>query len=248
MVIAASRGWPSSLIRREVDREQGMWVKICGVTRIADAESVAACGANAIGFNFFCGSRRFVDPDIAAALVAAARRHHTPQLVGVFVNSPAAEVLHVARSLNLDAIQFHGDESPELIATVHDAAPELLLIRAVRVSPDRLNLIADQLQQLKDRVPLFAVLVDPFVSGHYGGTGRLLSIEPPRLQELASGSRLILAGGLTPSNVSQQAEQFSPWGVDTASGVEHTPGVKDAGLVLRFVSECKSRSAPDTTR
>ena len=216
-----------------------MWVKICGVTRIDDVNCIAAAGADALGLNFFPGSRRFLDLHSAAPLASAARRHGRLDVVGVFVNSTADQVLAVTRMLQLDVIQFHGDETPELVAAVHAAVPGVRLVRAVRVSEDRLMAVADELQQLKARVPLFAVLVDAFVDGQYGGTGNSLSLGSDELKDLAAGSQLILAGGLTHSNVCQLARKYDAWGVDTAGGVESSPGIKDAGLVSRFVRTCR---------
>lgn len=217
-----------------------MWVKICGVTRVADAECIADAGANAIGINFFPRSPRFVHSVAAAKLVAAARSRGSLSVVGVFVNATADEIIDATRRLTLDSIQFHGDETPDLIERVHHAQPELNLIRAVRLSQERLERVAQHLLELRSRVSLFAVLVDAYVKGHYGGTGQSCALSATELQLALGDARLILAGGLDPQNVAERSVHAGAWGVDTASGVESAPGIKDADKVRRFIAACRN--------
>lgn len=218
-----------------------MWIKICGITRIEDAVAVRDAGADAIGLNFFGGSKRFVTPD-AAQKIAQALVDSDLDRVGVFVNAPPDAVAGVVEHVRLTTVQFHGDESIEDLVEFHGLCPHVPIIRAVRISAasaaDRLQNIEDLLQ----RVPLRAVLLDALVPGHYGGTGQV--IDTNVVHRYSADSKLpplILAGGLTPDNVGAAIQATSPWGVDTAGGVETAPGIKDPQSVLAFISAARTR-------
>lgn len=219
-----------------------MWVKICGITNIEHALAATSAGVDAIGLNFFRGSRRYVAPVMAATIAQAVRASAvglSPDLVGVFVNSDAHEVLQIVRDVKLDAVQFHGDESVELIRSVHEQAPGAALIRAMRVSSDRLEACLHELENLSKSVPLAACLLDAYVPGEYGGTGHQLGGEFAGAIQSRLFCRFILAGGLKPDNVASAIRAFGPWGVDTASGVEISPGQKDASLMQSFIREAR---------
>ena len=209
-----------------------MWVKICGITVPQDMQ--AAASADAIGRNFYAPSKRYVSPSRAAELVAVASPDQ--QIVGVFVNSPVAEVVEIVDLAGLTTVQFHGDESAETVASFHRLRPEIDLIRAFRIGTDGLLPVTSWLQDLaRHNVSLKAILVDAFVPGEFGGTGHRIN---PELLEARDESwpPLILAGGLTPDTVAQSIAAVAPWGVDTASGVEDKPGRKNHDLVERFIS------------
>ena len=204
-------------------------VKVCGVTTVADALATAAAGADWIGLNFHPGSKRRVGLDEAAAIVAALPP--STEAVGLFVDRPPAEVAEVAARIGLRIVQLHGEEPPEdLIALGH-----LRVVRAFRLADassvsamlaylDR----AEALGHLPD-----AVLIDAYVAGQPGGTGR--EIPDAILDGLPPLPRLILAGGLTPENVAERVARVRPWMVDVAGGVESTPGRKDPGRVSSFI-------------
>ena len=209
-----------------------MWVKICGIT--VHEDMLAAAGADAVGLNFYAPSKRYVSPSQAARLVAAASP--SQQIVGVFVNSPVEEVVEIVDLAGLTAVQFHGDESVETVASFHSCRQNIDLIRAFRIGQDGLAPVDSWLQKLsKLNIELKAILVDAFVPGEFGGTGHRIS---PCLLESRDKSwpPLILAGGLTPETVAQSIADIAPWGVDTASGVEDKPGIKNHELVERFIS------------
>ncbi len=235
-----------------------MWIKICGVTRPVDAIVVARSGADAIGLNFFAGSRRCVSAQTARQIVAAlGRRAETvpsrespagvpepafdsggghPEIVGVFVNSAPAHVSQIVDDAGLTAVQFHGDETADQIAEFHELQPGIPIIRAIRLRREDSTASLRSLERLLAAVPLAACLLDAHVAGEYGGTGRTVDPDLVRCcQASFTGLRLILAGGLTPENVGMAIAELRPWGIDTASGVEIQPGIKDADRVTAFV-------------
>jgi phosphoribosylanthranilate isomerase len=203
-------------------------VKICGVTSLDDAENVIAAGAEAIGFNVFPGSKRFVTPDHAIPLAAALEGRITRVAVGV--NTPAAVVARLLDSGAFDAFQFHGDESPAQCA----AAGFTRWIRAIRVQND-----ADFHDALAFPTP--HLLVDAFQTGSYGGTGEVVDwAAVRRFASLAPDRRIILAGGLTPENVAVAIATARPAAVDVASGVESHPGRKDPTALRQFVEAVRA--------
>lgn len=209
------------------------WIKICGVTSVEDAMRIADAGATAIGLNFFAQSKRYIAPAQARAIRDAVAQRL--DVVGVFVNSSAEEVAGIATDVGLHAVQFHGDETAEAITDFQNRRPEVLIIRAFRVGDEGLNPVADAIGKLREAgVNLAAVLLDAHVAGEYGGTGKL--IDPSTLQgRPLDWPPLILAGGLTPDTVAAAQSSVSPWGIDTASGVELSPGKKCPIKVQTFI-------------
>lgn len=247
-----------------------MWIKICGITRPEDAVAAIEFGASAIGLNFFSGSKRCVSIEVAQEIVRAvlpdaasepwgrlpvcqlsvAERQagslsHRIDIVGVFVNSAPEDILQISAAVGLSALQFHGEESVADIAKVRAGSPNLHLIRALRISSDRRQDCFDHLRDLQSHVELFAVLLDTFVPGEFGGTG--VTVDPQLVADYGTQNlpRLILAGGLSPDNVAAAVTACQPWGVDTASGVESSPGIKSSEKVNRFITEAR-RSAVAT--
>jgi len=213
-------------------------VKVCGITSVADAQSAADAGADAIGFNFFPLSPRYIELRRARQIVEVL----SPGVlkVGVFVNSPIAEIRAAIELLHLDLVQLHGDEEPEFIAKL-EGRP---VMRAFRVEAGLAGL-KDYLSRCQKLACLpRMVLVDAYKKGAYGGTGettdwKLLSGERKEVRELP----LVLAGGLTPRNVAAAIATVRPAAVDTASGVELRPGQKSPQLMQAFVSAAKQAFA-----
>jgi phosphoribosylanthranilate isomerase len=213
-------------------------IKICGITNVEDALNAADAGADTIGLNFYQRSPRFIEPATAATILNVL----PPQLarVGVVVNEPVAKLnqriaeLAASSTVGLHAIQLHGDESPSFCAQVRSK----YLILARRLTDRGISAIAADLEDCEKlrRVP-DAVLIDSGAPGQYGGTGVQVS-----WAGLADYRRwlhnvpLILAGGLTPDNVAEAIRIVRPHGVDVASGVESSPGKKDAAKVRDFVA------------
>lgn len=212
-------------------------VKLCGITRTEDACAAVDAGADAIGLNFYAKSSRYIDPQHAADMVD--ELNSRPDLVGVFVNLPIDKILQIANQAKLTTIQLHGDESPDLLAKV----PNSYKVVCARRMDDRgLAPIAEYIQNsdAAGRMP-DAVLVDAYSPGQYGGTGETVSWTGlADYRKWLGDVPLILAGGLTPENVSEAIRTVRPYGVDVASGVEISPGVKCPQKMRLFVDNAKS--------
>ena len=197
-------------------------VKICGITRMEDAQAVAASGADAIGFVFYAKSPRHVNAEQAARLVAALPPFVTT--VGLFVDADAAFVREVLAAVPLDVLQFHGDESPEYCAQF--GRPYL---KAIRVKAG-----VDLLQCAARFSAAQALLLDAHVEGIPGGTGTAFDWTLiPRQLPLP----VILSGGLDAGNVAEGIRQVRPCAVDVSSGVEAAKGIKDAAKIAAFMQE-----------
>ena len=206
-------------------------VKICGITSVPDAIAVDRAGADAIGLNFYAPSPRSVTP-IQAREIAAAVPSHIAK-VGVFVNSTASDVADVFEQVGLDVVQLHGDEPPDMLSLL---APRPV-VRAFRCRESGFQPLMDYLDRCRDLGHLPAgVLVDAYQPGSYGGTGAI--VDWTAVSELVKDlpdMPIVLAGGLRPENVAEAIRMASPAAVDTASGVESSPGKKDAKRVSEFV-------------
>jgi phosphoribosylanthranilate isomerase len=214
-------------------------IKICGVTSIADALAVSGAGADAIGLNFYPGSSRFVSHSRAAEIAAALPPN--TQKIGVFVNSAADEVRQAATRLSLDWVQLHGDEPPEFLARLGG----IPVLRAFRLEAVGLAAISSYLAECQelDAMPGM-VLLDSFRAGAYGGTGLLLDWKLAATYHRLKGvPPLVLAGGLVASNVAQAIREVRPAAVDTASGVESSPGRKDHAQAAAFIAAAKAAFA-----
>jgi len=186
-----------------------MMVKICGITRREDAESAAAQGAAAIGFVFWPGSPRFIDPYRARQI--AAMLPPFVSTVGVFVNQSKDYIDGVASVVPLSVVQLHGDESPAFAASLsRRVLKAVTCIDASTISawPAHVMLIVDAHDPIKR-----------------GGTGA--PADWPTAANLARQRHVVLAGGLTPDNVAAAIAEVQPFGIDVSSGVESSPGIKD---------------------
>ncbi len=205
-------------------------VKICGLRTPEHALASAAAGAELLGF-IFAPSRRQVEAQQVITIRAAlAEAGYRPELVGVFVNSPAAVMREIADHCGLDILQLSGDEPPGILA----ALPGRRVIKALRLAGH-----PDEEQWLRpgphhDHVRLH---IDAHVPGSYGGAGVIANWE--RAADLARRLPIILAGGLTSDNVAAALAQVGPWGVDVSSGVE-TDGIKDNGKIRAFIAAVRA--------
>jgi phosphoribosylanthranilate isomerase len=211
-------------------------IKICGVRRAEDLPHIAAAGADAVGLNFYPGSKRYLTPDEAEVIAAAVP--NGVARVGVFVNASTAEMLTAAHKYGLDYLQLHGDEPPAQLGDLR-AWP---VIKAFRFRADGLAPCKEFIAACKQHGSLpVAVLVDaPTPSGAYGGTGMSVN-----WQALAGWRKhidlpLVLAGGLNPANVAEAVGRVRPSAIDTASGVEAADGFKDAALTRDFIAAARS--------
>jgi len=211
-------------------------VKICGITSRDDARAVVKAGADAVGLNFYPKSPRYVTLEKARRIADVLPQELIK--VGLFVNAAAEEVCRTFDRLDLDLIQLHGDEPPAFLAELGDRP----VIRAFRVGPDGLQPVDEYLRRCREleRLPRL-VLVDAYVKEAYGGTGSVADWDA--LRTIPPGETfppMVLAGGLTPHNVAEAIRTVRPAAVDTASGVESSPGKKDPAAVEAFVQAARA--------
>lgn len=204
-----------------------VFVKICGITNLEDALAAVSAGADALGFNFYHRSSRFITP-------AAARRiiEELPPaalFVGVFVNARGPEeVERIADEAGIGALQLHGDESPEYC----HALSHRFVIKALRVGA---GFAPESVLEYQSA----AILLDAFAADARGGTGRQFDWQiARRTSEL--GPKLFLAGGLTVENVAAAIAAAHPYAVDACSGLESAPGRKDNRRVKDFIKAAKA--------
>ena len=207
-----------------------MKVKICGVTNLEDALAAVEAGAEMLGFNFYRRSPRYIAPAEARRIVE--RLPPGVLSVGVFVNEEGPEaVVRLSAEAGVGAAQLHGAETPEFCARLGG----LMTIKALRVGE---HFHAESAAAFGTD----AVLLDAYVHGEWGGTGRTFDWEVARrVAELVP--RLILAGGLTPENVGAAVRAAAPFAVDACSGVEVSPGRKSPLLMRRFVAAARAGEA-----
>ncbi len=188
-------------------------IKICGLTRLADAELAVELGASAIGFIFWPRSPRTIPPADAAAI--GRRLPAFVTRVGVFVDADADEVAAVIDAAGLDAIQLHGDEDARGFADVRAR-----ILKVVTFDD------ADGLAAARALPDAVTPLVDAVDRERRGGTGRRANWS--LAAELAAARPIVLAGGLSADNVRDAIQAVRPWGIDVSSGVEERPGIKSA--------------------
>jgi len=197
-------------------------VKICGIRRLEDALLAVRLGADALGFNFWPESRRYVSPSAVAAIVERLPPFVTS--VGVFVNQPEAELRAVAAESGVRVLQLHGDEPPDLCARL-----PLPVVKAIAV---------DQVRTLSRLLSyeVSAFLLDTPSRG-FGGSG--VPFDWSLAEGVSEVAPVILAGGLTPENVAEAIRAVRPYAVDVASGVESAPGEKDPAKLARFIAAAR---------
>jgi phosphoribosylanthranilate isomerase len=196
-------------------------VKICGVRTLEEADAALEAGADAIGFNFWRGSVRYVDPGRAREIAAGVSP--LAALVGVFVNEKARRIEDIFSDVGLSAAQLHGDETPDFCARLDS----IKLIKAFRVGH------GFDIHEIS-RYPVSMALLDAGGRGSYGGTGTTfdwrVAVEAKRF------ARVILAGGLSVENVAEAIRRVRPAAVDVCSGVEAEPGRKDLNRLRDFMA------------
>ena len=204
-------------------------VKICGLTRVDEAVACLQAGDDLIGLNFHPDSPRCIDLARAAEIMTALGGPE--QVIGLFVNRPADEVARLADGLGIVRIQLHGDEPPEDLRVLD----RFWLVRAFRLGAvEHIRAMNRYLEQCRTvgRLP-DAILLDAHAPGRLGGTATVVTEDI--LAAIPSLPRMILAGGLSPDNVAERVAIARPWMVDVASGVESSPGRKDAAQVAAFI-------------
>ncbi len=205
-------------------------VKICGITNWTDAKLAIDAGANALGFNFYPKSSRFVS--LGEARQIRRRMPANVEAVGVFVNASVEEVDEVGVEADLLGVQLHGEEPPAVAEALADF---YVVIKAFRVGPQF------SLEQLKAYRRDADFLLDGFVEDARGGTGESFdwSVAHEAKKLLRPKFELYLAGGLTAENVCAAIHEARPHWVDVCSGIESSPGRKDAAKLRAFVEEVR---------
>ncbi len=204
-------------------------IKICGITNRIDAEIAIEAGVDALGFNLYPGSKRFINLKSEVSWIRSLSPFVTR--VAVMVNPSRDELENVVHEPAIDQIQFHGNESPEFLSAYAERGIPFL------------KAIAAGHEGALENVESFGaagILLDAFVSGQFGGTGRLVDLDlSARFVAANPEVPVILSGGLNPSNVAEAILRVKPFAVDVATGVEAigNPRKKDESLVRRFVSE-----------
>ncbi len=208
-------------------------VKICGITNIADAEDAAYLGADALGF-VFAESPRRISKEGARAIINELPPFVT--CVGLFVDEEINKVADICGFCNIHAIQFHGNETQQYL----DNFSNYKIIKAFRIRDKR------DLLKIND-FNADAYLLDSYTKGKMGGTGKSFNWELVNEAESCGVSRekirkFIIAGGLNPENAAKAAQMTKPYGVDTSSGVEASPGIKDKNLIKAFINNVKTEA------
>jgi phosphoribosylanthranilate isomerase len=221
-----------------------IWIKICGNTSLEDALLAAEAGADAVGFVFAPSPRQ-----VTAAEVAAITPHlpATVEKIGVFVDAALEEIVSTVQACGLTGVQLHFDTKPDLPTRLREQlGPELRIMRVIHFNADSSEQSAVQIDKHARNPHVDAVLVDSRTTVAAGGTGVTYDWVEARkaiFENAKTRKRLVAAGGLNPANVAEAIATLHPWGVDVVSGVEATPGRKDAAKVREFVA--RARKATD---
>jgi phosphoribosylanthranilate isomerase len=203
-----------------------MFIKICGITNLEDALCAVESGADALGFNFYRRSPRYISPADARLIIE--RLPAMVMSVGVFVNESVPEqVARIADVAGLTAVQLHGDESPEYCSALKGC----FTIKALSAKGDFNPQVVRDYQT-------DAIMLDAYAKDARGGTGRVIDWElAGRVRELVP--RLFLAGGLSPENIADAIAAVDPFAVDACSSLERAPGKKDQKLVRAFITAAR---------
>ena len=201
-------------------------VKICGITNLQDALMAVEAGADVLGFNFYRPSPRYIEPAVARQIIQELPKEVLK--VGVFVNEATPEsVLEIARATGINALQLHGDESPEYCAALRDWFVIKMLSQQ--------QLIDGAL----DDYNVSAVMIDAGDKDARGGTGRTGDWSlAARFRNVVP--KLFLAGGLSPQNIQEAITAVRPYAVDACSRLEESPGKKNHELVREFIGKCRA--------
>ncbi len=196
-------------------------VKICGITKAEDAAQAARLGADAIGMVFYDASPRHVSIEQSRKIVAALPPFLTT--VGLFVNAAQSQIQRLLEQVPIDLLQFHGDETPDECEVY--GKPYIKVIH-MKEGVDLLN-------AEKQYCNANGLLLDTFIPGEPGGTGERFDwkMVPDEMEK-----PIILAGGLTPTNVATAVQKIRPYGVDVSSGVESSKGIKDIVKIANFIN------------
>ena len=204
-------------------------IKICGLTTPQDAAAAIESGADALGFNFFPGSKRYVRMETAGDWIVALPGN--VEKVGILVNPSWEEAKAAAETAGITALQLHGAETPQFCRRLMEEG--IRFEKALPVTD------ADSVTNVPDFFTR-TLLLDSGGTGEFGGSGQTFAWEIARDFVQANASfRVVLAGGLTPENVAEAVAMVRPFGVDVTSGVESSPGRKDHRRLRAFIAAAR---------
>jgi phosphoribosylanthranilate isomerase len=211
-------------------------IKICGITSSADAARAEALGADALGFNFYAPSPRYITPDAAVMILRDLAPFTEP--VAVFVNEDLVNIWEMLLGIGyVKTVQWHGEAPPAALERRYAYVPAFPVRDAG--SLDTVRSYLDACRQM-DALPN-AILLDGHRTGLHGGTGQPTPWH--LLAQFDAGVPVILAGGLTPDNIAEAIRIVRPYAVDVASGVESSPGRKDPEKLRRFIAQAREAAA-----
>ncbi len=223
-----------------------LWIKICANSSFEDACLAADAGADAVGFVFAPSPRR-----VTASQVAAIVPHLSPSVekIGVFVDAGLDEIEETVRVCGLTGVQLHSDAGPDVPAQLRKhLGPDLRILRVIHFSPEA----REQVTAIAQDPNVHAILLDSRTATAVGGTGIAFDWQTARdtvFQNAGqNGARFVVAGGLNPANVAEAIATLRPWGVDVVSGVEASPGRKDAAKVREFIANARAAVRPKQPR
>ncbi|MGD0795825.1 MAG: phosphoribosylanthranilate isomerase [Dehalococcoidales bacterium] len=214
-------------------------VKICGIKTEEQALAAAEAGADFVGL-VFTRSPRQITPAQANKIVAALRKrtHAAVEIVGVFVNTPVQVVNRIAEFCTLDRVQLSGDENFDYFRNLAPACIKVMRINRLHQAEQICLDMASWSKALIGRKYIF--LLDAYNAEKFGGTGQLVDWDV--VKPVAEKFKVIVAGGLTPENVTEAIKKIRPWGVDVSSGVE-TEGEKDVKKIEAFIKAVRDSDA-----
>ena len=211
-------------------------IKICGITRLQDALYAAHAGADALGFNFSRMSPRLIAPEMAKEIID--KLPPFVQSAGIFVEHSPEEINAICRLCNLQIAQLHSDRySPEQARSITAA-------KVIRVFRPEDNFAVEEVFEFASKSGINSFLFDAYRPDMAGGTGESIgvSLATRIFNQIRSSCYAVLAGGLNADNISEAIRRVQPYGVDTASGVESEPGIKDPEKIASFIRAVRKTS------
>ena len=205
-----------------------LWIKICGITRDGDADVAAELGASAVGLVFYPGSPRAVMASQVASLIGNVCARI--DIVALFANPTRSEVETVLETGFVNLLQFHGDETEDFCRSF-----KMPYLKALRVK--NFQFLAESINKYETAAYL---LLDSYSNRELGGSGQIFDWGLGKNFVQKSDQRVVIAGGLKPENVKDAVKQIDPFGIDVSSGVESSPGVKNAMKLKRFIEGARS--------
>jgi phosphoribosylanthranilate isomerase len=214
------------------------WIKICGITNLEDALTAVKAGADALGFVFYDKSPRKIAPEAAGEIIT--KLPPEVEKVGVFVNESAGRVGEIAERVGLTAIQLHGEASRnrKALNALNSSSRKIYIPLTAGELFDKQGRFRGFGWRAEAVSTVDALLVDSGTRRRPGGTGKVFDWEKtaPVIAWISQTFRVVIAGGLKPTNVADAIRMLKPWGVDVASGVEARPGKKDPEKVRAFIA------------